>query len=106
MFVLVAGGLGERLGYSGIKIAISTEITTRTSYIELYISNILSLQTISRREYPECVIPLVIMTSDDTHAATVALLRAHNNFGMRHDQVQLKYEINVLFRFFDTACSL
>ena len=91
MFVVVAGGLGERLGFSGIKIAISTEITTRTSYIELYISNILSLQAIARKEHPECVIPLMVMTSDDTHASTMELLRTHNYYGMLPDQVCKNY---------------
>ena len=36
-FVLVAGGLGERLGFSGIKLALPTEMTTETVYIEFYL---------------------------------------------------------------------
>ena len=32
-FVLVAGGLGERLGYNGIKVELPSEITTETSYV-------------------------------------------------------------------------
>ena len=32
-FVLIAGGLGERLGYSGIKIDSSTVSVTQTAYI-------------------------------------------------------------------------
>jgi len=36
-FVLVAGGLGERLGYSGIKIALPSETVTGKSFIQLYI---------------------------------------------------------------------
>ena len=36
-FVLVAGGLGERLGYSGIKLSLETNLCTNESYLELYI---------------------------------------------------------------------
>ena len=36
-FVLVAGGLGERLGYGGIKVALPSEITTGKCYLALYI---------------------------------------------------------------------
>jgi UDP-N-acetylglucosamine pyrophosphorylase len=50
-FVLVAGGLGERLGYNGIKVAIPTEITTGACFLELYISQILSLQVHNSRAW-------------------------------------------------------
>jgi UDP-sugar pyrophosphorylase len=43
-FVLVAGGLGERLGYSGIKIALPSQMTTEVCFLEHYIQNILALQ--------------------------------------------------------------
>ena len=36
-FVLVAGGLGERLGYEGIKIGIPIELVTKTTFLEYYI---------------------------------------------------------------------
>ena len=42
-FVLVAGGLGERLGYSGLKLALPTELATWTSYLEFYAKSILAL---------------------------------------------------------------
>ena len=38
---------------------------------------------------PPRSVPLAIMTSDDTHARTVALLEAHGNFGMAAGQVTL-----------------
>jgi len=37
-FVLVAGGLGERLGYSGIKVALPTETTTGIAYLQFYLT--------------------------------------------------------------------
>ncbi|XP_002973847.2 UDP-sugar pyrophosphorylase 1 isoform X2 [Selaginella moellendorffii] len=85
-FVLVAGGLGERLGYTGIKVALPSETTTGTCFLELYIKNILALQEFSSATRP---IPFVIMTSDDTHAMTEKLLKENNFFGMDPSQVTL-----------------
>jgi UDP-sugar pyrophosphorylase len=41
-FVLVAGGLGERLGYDGIKVGIPIELVTKQTFLEYYISYILA----------------------------------------------------------------
>ena len=41
-FVLVAGGLGERLQYNSIKVEIPIEIITNTSFLEYYITFILA----------------------------------------------------------------
>ncbi|KAG0569063.1 hypothetical protein KC19_6G063000 [Ceratodon purpureus] len=87
VFVLVAGGLGERLGYSGIKIALPSQITTETCYLDLYIQHILALQEASGSHGSG--IPLVIMTSDDTHSKTQKLLEDNEYFGMSPDQVHL-----------------
>lgn len=40
IFIFVAGGLGERLGYNGIIIGLHTELLTLKYYIELYIESI------------------------------------------------------------------
>ena len=42
-FVLVAGGLGERLGYSGIKVALPVESASGMCFLQLYIESILAL---------------------------------------------------------------
>jgi UDP-sugar pyrophosphorylase len=42
-FVLVAGGLGERLGYSSIKIGMPIELITHTTFIQYYCENILEI---------------------------------------------------------------
>ncbi|KAM7514790.1 hypothetical protein LguiA_004373 [Lonicera macranthoides] len=91
-FVLVAGGLGERLGYNGIKVALPSESTTGTCFLQNYIESILALQDAnsklvqgkSQRE-----IPFVIMTSDDTHSRTLELLESNDYFGMKPNQVHL-----------------
>ncbi|KAI3941399.1 hypothetical protein MKW92_022209 [Papaver armeniacum] len=91
-FVLVAGGLGERLGYNGIKVALPSETTTGTCFLQHYIESILALQEASCRlaqGQSEVQIPLVIMTSDDTNARTLDLLESNSFFGMKPDQVKL-----------------
>lgn len=89
-FILVAGGLGERLGYGGIKIALPAETATGRPFIALYIEHLLSLQAQSAALTGEArTIPLAIMTSGDTHAATEALLAEHDNFGLAAGQVTL-----------------
>ena len=86
-FVLVAGGLGERLGYSGIKLSLPVDLSSNeTCFLQLYIESILELQ---RRAAPKKKLPLAIMTSDDTHDRTVALLEKHAYFGMDAGQVVL-----------------
>lgn len=96
-FILVAGGLGERLGYSGIKVALPTETATGTSYLQLYCESILALQSRvnaagggSQRK-----LPLAIMTSGDTHARTLALLESHAYFGLDKEQVTLMQQEKV-----------
>ncbi|XP_075485692.1 UDP-sugar pyrophosphorylase-like isoform X2 [Primulina tabacum] len=86
-FVLVAGGLGERLGYNGIKVALPLESTTGTCFLQHYIESILALQETSCGGPAE--IPLVIMTSDDTHMHTLKLLESNAYFGMKSTQIRL-----------------
>ncbi|CAA2981760.1 UDP-sugar pyrophosphorylase [Olea europaea subsp. europaea] len=91
-FILVAGGLGERLGYNGIKVALPSETTSGTCFLQHYIESILALQETSCRlaqgDGPTEV-PLAIMTSDDTHSRTVELLESNAYFGMKPTQVKL-----------------
>ncbi|KAK9271405.1 hypothetical protein L1049_026995 [Liquidambar formosana] len=91
-FVLVAGGLGERLGYNGIKLALPVESTTGTCFLQHYIEYILALQNASCgliKGGCQTQIPFVIMTSDDTHARTLDLLESNAYFGMSPTQVKL-----------------
>ena len=79
-FVLVAGGLGERLGYPGIKVAIPFQLLTNQTFLSYYIEYILAFQ--KKFCPPNTRIPLLIMTSGDTHEKTVQLLEENNYFGM------------------------
>ena len=82
-FILVAGGLGERLGYSGIKINIPFELTTNTTYIAHYIDYIKSLAKKGCFSPP----PLVIMTSPDTDRLTKKNLIENNYYGLSQEQI-------------------
>ena len=108
VFVLVAGGLGERLGYKGIKIALQTELLTLRPYIQLYIENIKAYEDRVKKieKVPEdWFIPFCIMTSWDTHDKTVEFLKKNSNFGMKKDQIVLIRQ-NKLPAILDNACHL
>ena len=67
-FVLVAGGLGERLNYKGIKVEIPFETSTHTCFLKYYVDYILAIQ---KKLCPNgWKVPLAIMTSDDTKTLT------------------------------------
>ncbi|KUF87155.1 hypothetical protein AM588_10001419 [Phytophthora nicotianae] len=89
-FVIVAGGLGERLGYQGIKLRLPVETLTHTSYLEAYIQHLLAMQRLANAQSQTSVqIPMAIMTSDSTHEATLSFLKEHKNFGMAEGQLVL-----------------
>ena len=92
-FVLVAGGLGERLGYGGIKVALPSESTTGTSYLQLYVELVQRWQAsagaTTASGAPATPAPFVIMTSDDTHEQTTELLAAHDSFGLAPGQLHV-----------------
>ena len=79
-YVLVAGGLGERLGYSGIELELPTELVTGASFLQRYIEHILALGNASE---------LTLMLSEDTLPGTKALLAANNNFGLPEAQLHI-----------------
>ena len=90
MLFLIAhtlGGLGERLGYNGIKVALPTETVTNTCYLELYCKQILAIQN----RYCEASfhLPFAIMVSEDTKMKTEELLRKNSYFGMAPGQITL-----------------
>ena len=108
VFVLVAGGLGERLGYKGIKIGLQTELLTLRPYIELYIEHILAYEDRIRKKEKlssEWFIPFCIMTSGDTHEKTIAFLKEHSNFGMKENQISFLQQ-DKLPAILDNECHL
>ena len=92
VFVLVAGGLGERLGYPDIKIGIETDLITKRKFIEIYIENIKAFENRikkNKKKDENWFIPLCIMTSDDTHNKTLELLNKNKNFGLKENQISI-----------------
>lgn len=86
VFVLVAGGLGERLGYNGIKVDIPFELLSETTYLQYYCETILALES---RFTEEVNIPFVIMVSQDTEAGTLKSLEDNQYFGLKKSQVHI-----------------
>ena len=74
--------MGERLGYSGAKPTLPSDTVSMKSFLDLYISSILSYQ----RETP---LPLAIMVSVNTEDPIRNALKANNNFGMADGQITL-----------------
>ena len=76
-FVLIAGGLGERLGYSGIKIDLPVcTIEDDYSYMKYYAQYALACQDralpfVPENERANFYVPFCIMVSDDTHDRTI-----------------------------------
>lgn len=74
--VLLAGGQGTRLGFSGPKGTFNVGVTK-----ELYIFELLVKHTLKVVEEADTWIPFYIMTSDKNHDETKAFFKSHNYFG-------------------------
>jgi len=100
-FVLIAGGLGERLGYSGIKIDLPVcTLENDYCYLKYYAQYALAcreraLPFVPEAERASFYVPFCIMTSDDTKDRTVALLEKNNYFGLGKDRVDIIKQENV-----------
>lgn len=82
--VLVAGGLGERLGFDGIKIDITLETIHDTTYIKYFADNILAIE---RRANIQCSIPFIVMVSENTELKTRSSFVDNNYYGLKSSQV-------------------
>ncbi|KAJ1615524.1 secreted UDP-N-acetylglucosamine pyrophosphorylase-like protein [Cryptosporidium canis] len=95
-FVLVAGGLGERLAFEGIKIGIELSMASKITFFQLYTSYIKEYQRRVKEASGENVlIPLIIMTSDDTDSMTRKFLEDNQHFGLSEDQVYIVKQLKV-----------
>ncbi|GMI29911.1 hypothetical protein TeGR_g957 [Tetraparma gracilis] len=90
-FVLVAGGLGERLGYPGVKVGLSPYAATGETYLGQYASFLLALGARTGR-----VPPLCIMTSEDTDAGVRKLLAKRGDFGLPRVDVVTQQKVAAL----------
>lgn len=94
-FVLIAGGLGERLGYSGIKIDLPVcTIDKDYCYLKYYANYALAcksraMELLNDKEKEGFYVPFCIMVSDDTKDRTIALLEKNDYFGLGKDKVDI-----------------
>ena len=94
-FVVPAGGLGERLGFSGVKFELPSEVSTGDCVLQVYANYILAVQRLATERDPKAArraalrLPLAIMTSDDTDAPIRKLLEARSHFGLEKSQVTI-----------------
>ena len=77
--VLIAGGLGERLGFSSIKVSLPVvTISEDYTYLRYYAEYALAIKAAALKRNPnlgpDFYVPFAIMVSGDTHDRTVALL--------------------------------
>lgn len=116
VFVLVAGGLGERLGYPSIKVGLPVETATFRTYLELYFAWFAKVGrqgmmggggdlfcyphdddphggTMPTMKPP--MNPIIIMTSEDTHSLTERLLESSKYFGYDPSRVFLVKQATV-----------
>ncbi|CAD2098967.1 UTP--glucose-1-phosphate uridylyltransferase, putative [Plasmodium vinckei brucechwatti] len=96
-FILLAGGLGERLNYNDIKLKLLTSIISEKSYIEYYCNYLKSFQDfIKKNKNKEIDIPFIIMLSDDTYESAIKFLEENNYFSLKKKQIYLLKQRNVL----------
>jgi UDP-sugar pyrophosphorylase len=94
-FVLIAGGLGERLGFSDIKIKLPIiTIEEDYTYMKLYADYCLACREMALKMDPALDpatfhIPFAIMTSDRSHDLTIELMEKHNWYGLGKENVSL-----------------
>ncbi len=81
--VLLAGGMGTRLGVDGPKGAYDIGITKPLYIFEQQMKNL--LEVVAK---VGVYVPLYIMTSDKNHEATTAFWAEHNNFGYPSELVK------------------
>ncbi len=91
-FVLVAGGLGERLGLgsSSIKLAQAFNPYTLQSFLEYFSKLVKGLKNLYRQATGKTIeIPFIIMVSPSTKPALLELLDKQKNFSFEKNEIQL-----------------
>lgn len=80
--VLLAGGMGTRLGSDDPKGMYNIGITKDVYIFQRLIENLMDVVRLA-----QCWIPLYIMTSDKNHGATTGFLKEHDYFGYNSDYI-------------------
>lgn len=86
-FFLLAGGLGERLGYKGAKPCMNVDSISLLTYLDIYCSYIREYQNLF---LPEVVtLPFVMMVVEESESDIRNCLEKNNHFGLNKDQFYL-----------------
>ncbi len=80
--ILLAGGMGTRLGFEQPKGTFDVGKTRHLYIFECLINNLLEVCDVA-----ECYVPLYIMTSEKNHEATIEFFEEHNYFGYPAEDV-------------------
>lgn len=93
-FVLLAGGLGERMGFHGVKPALEMDSILKISFFKLYMMFIKAFQDLfnfdeNGQKIGEIELQIVIMTSDDTHNPLLKYLEENEYFKLSSCQFHL-----------------
>lgn len=98
-FVLIAGGLGERLGFSGIKVELPLiMIEEEYTYMKFYALYVKACRDAALSRDPTLdketfFVPFCLMTSDDTYARTLEMFEENDYFGLgKHSIFVVKQE--------------
>ncbi|MBQ9643249.1 MAG: UTP--glucose-1-phosphate uridylyltransferase [Lachnospiraceae bacterium] len=81
--VLLAGGMGTRLGSDNPKCMYDIGITKHVYIMQRLIENLMDVVNAAEGVY----VPLFIMTSDKNHDATVGFMKEHNYFGYDPERI-------------------
>ncbi|SBS84423.1 UTP--glucose-1-phosphate uridylyltransferase, putative [Plasmodium ovale] len=96
-FILLAGGLGERLNHKDIKLKLMTNLVSERTYIEYYCNYLKTFQNfIKINKDKEIDIPFVIMLSDDTYESTIGFLHRNCYFSLKKEQIYFLKQKKVL----------
>ena len=90
-FILVAGGLGERLGYKGAKVEMPFNTYLNKSFLEHYCQMILTFESLNKKTQTskQSFTPLIVMTSIYTHQKISLLLEKNHYYGLKKNQIWL-----------------
>ncbi|SBT71701.1 UTP--glucose-1-phosphate uridylyltransferase, putative [Plasmodium malariae] len=87
-FILLAGGLGERLNHKDIKLKLITDVVSEKTYIEYYCNYLKAFQDfIKKNKNKEIDIPFIIMLSDDTYEKTIDFFQCNKYFFLKKSQI-------------------
>lgn len=84
--IVLAGGQGTRLGFSGPKGMYNIELPSEKSLFELMAERILKLRQLAGED---AKLPFYVMTSPINHVETEAIFREKNFFGLGEENVML-----------------